>query len=496
MELSWASPSFVRVPLRELTRRNLAHSLCRHVSARGRFVTICNGAAVRHCLFLPLGRHDRQVHSFRRGRPRHPYAAGRLSRARGLRRRGRRGRCRRRPRACPDETGPGDPRHHAARRGRPFDLPSSAHAQRGAGYHADRQERRHRSHRRARARPRRLSRQAIQPARAARPDSRHPASSRATGVRDARAPSAFVCRLRCRSRCAQRRHQGRNALAADGGRIRSARLLRRAAASGPDPRPAVGLDARPQRRSVRPHHRRDRQPAAQEARGCRSGRGRRRHHRAQRRLSVFRRSRGALTMRRLGLVWRVALIVIAAFVAIQMIAAAAYYIHRDRATESGFRLPLPDQIAAIVQLVERTPPDQRTLVLRIANGAGLRVAIERQAPPEPDRLQRAPWIEATVARYLGESGDHAARAYYLGSEYHYALGTFSWKPLRVVYPLTSGGVLVAETVDELTVRVLGLPPGFWAGILGFVVAALALYAVVRETSPLARLARSVERFEI
>ena len=26
---------------------------------------------------------------------------------------------------------------------RPFDLPSSAHAQRGAGYHADRQERRH-----------------------------------------------------------------------------------------------------------------------------------------------------------------------------------------------------------------------------------------------------------------------------------------------------------------------------------------------------------------
>jgi two-component system, OmpR family, osmolarity sensor histidine kinase EnvZ len=199
-------------------------------------------------------------------------------------------------------------------------------------------------------------------------------------------------------------------------------------------------------------------------------------------------------MRRLGLVWRVALIVIAAFVAIQMIAAAAYYIHRDRATESGFRLPLPDQIAAIVQLVERTPPDQRPLVLRIANGAGLRVAIERQVPPEPDRLQRAPWIEAAVARYLGESGHHAARAYYLGPEYHYAPGTFSWKPLRVVYPLTSGGVLVAETVDELTVRVLGLPPGFWAGILGFVVAALALYAVVRETSPLARLARSVERF--
>jgi HAMP domain len=53
---------------------------------------------------------------------------------------------------------------------------------------------------------------------------------------------------------------------------------------------------------------------------------------------------------------------------------------------------------------------------------------------------------------------------------------------------------VAETADELTVRVLGLPPGFWAGIIGFAVAALALYAVVRETTSLARLARSVERF--
>ncbi len=200
-------------------------------------------------------------------------------------------------------------------------------------------------------------------------------------------------------------------------------------------------------------------------------------------------------MRRLGLVWRVALIVIAALVAIQMVAAAAYYVQRGRATESGFRVPLPDQIAAIVQLVERAPPEQRTLVLRIANGAGLRVAIERHAPPEPHPLQRAPWIEAAVARYLGESGEGALRAYYIGAQSDRpTLETFSVRPIRIVYPLPGGGVLVAETLDELTVQVLGLPPGFWAGIIGFAVAALALYAVVRETSPLARLARSVERF--
>jgi two-component system, OmpR family, osmolarity sensor histidine kinase EnvZ len=128
-------------------------------------------------------------------------------------------------------------------------------------------------------------------------------------------------------------------------------------------------------------------------------------------------------------------------------------------------------------------------------GAGLRVAIEPQAPPEPEPLQRAPWIEIAVAQYLGESRADGLRAYYIGAERDRSiLQTLSIRPIRIVYPLVGGGVLVVETADELTVRVLGLPPGYWAGIVGFAAAALALYAVVRETNPLARLARSVERF--
>jgi CheY-like chemotaxis protein len=66
--------------------------------------------------------------------------------------------------------------------------------------------------------------------------------------------------------------------AADVGRIRSARLFRRAAPTRADPGSTVGLDARSQRRSVRPNDRCDRQSAAQEARGCGSGCGRGRHH--------------------------------------------------------------------------------------------------------------------------------------------------------------------------------------------------------------------------
>jgi len=201
-------------------------------------------------------------------------------------------------------------------------------------------------------------------------------------------------------------------------------------------------------------------------------------------------------MRRLGLVWRVTLIVIAALVAIQMIAAAAYYVQRGRATEQGFRLPLPDQMAALVELVERA--GNRSLALRVANGPGLRVAIAHTAPPVAEPIERVAWLENAIARYIGDG--RMVRAYYIGparggeSKRRPGLENFSHRPVRLVVPLSDGEFIVAETVDDLTVRVLGLPPGFWAGIIGFLVAALALYAVVRETIPLSRLARSVDRF--
>ena len=135
-------------------------------------------------------------------------------------------------------------------------------------------------------------------------------------------------------------------------------------------------------------------------------------------------------MRRLGLVWRVTLIVIAALVAIQMIAAAAYYVQRGRATEQGFRLPLPDQIAAMVELVERA--GNRSLALRVANGPGLRVAIAHTAPPVAEPVERVAWLENAIARYIGDG--RMVRAYYIGparggeSERRPGLETFSSAP--------------------------------------------------------------------
>jgi CheY-like chemotaxis protein len=47
---SWAFPFDLLGPVPNRTKDSLARSLCQHVSACARFVTICNGALVRHCL--------------------------------------------------------------------------------------------------------------------------------------------------------------------------------------------------------------------------------------------------------------------------------------------------------------------------------------------------------------------------------------------------------------------------------------------------------------
>ncbi|MDI4659161.1 HAMP domain-containing sensor histidine kinase, partial [Xanthobacter autotrophicus] len=63
-----------------------------------------------------------------------------------------------------------------------------------------------------------------------------------------------------------------------------------------------------------------------------------------------------------------------------------------------------------------------------------------------------------------------------------------------VVGLDGGGYLDVLAGGDLTVRLLGLPVGLIAGILGFLVALAALFAVRRETRPLSDLADVVERF--
>jgi signal transduction histidine kinase len=203
-------------------------------------------------------------------------------------------------------------------------------------------------------------------------------------------------------------------------------------------------------------------------------------------------------MSRLGLVWRLALIVVAAFVVIQMVAVAAFYVQRDQLTEAGYQPPLPDQVVALVALLNRAPDDQRALMLRAVNGIGLttRIAPDASAGAEGGRHLAA--VEARIAarltppgrfvsvRIIGEpeSGDRPFRPF------RRLIGN----GVRIVVGLASGDYLVVQTAGALMVRLFGIPAGFLASIVGFLVAVLAILGVARETRPLRRLADNVERF--
>jgi signal transduction histidine kinase len=203
-------------------------------------------------------------------------------------------------------------------------------------------------------------------------------------------------------------------------------------------------------------------------------------------------------MIRLGFGARLLLIVITGLVALQLLVMTAYFLQRSRDTESGFRLPVPDQAAALVELLEATPKPQWPLVLRAANSADLRVRLS-DALPEGDA---PPWYEAPVVdfimrRYLASLGERKVRvtiepSYQLFAGPLKALAWASPGSVEIAVALKTGETLVVTTGGVLTFSMLGFPPGFWAGVLGFGVAIVVVIMLRREARPLRDLAQAVD----
>ncbi len=204
-------------------------------------------------------------------------------------------------------------------------------------------------------------------------------------------------------------------------------------------------------------------------------------------------------MRRLGLVWRVALIVVAALFILQLVIAGAFLHERSRVTQVGLRLPLSDQVAALATLLDHAAPDQQSLLLRAVNGAGLHAEVRPDRPAEIDTGRELERVESALRKYLAAPADRFIAARLIGGPQTAAivfprLRGYLDSRAEIVVSLASGDYLVVESADQLVPRLFGLPTGFWAGIVGFVVAVIAILAVIRETLPLSRLADSVERF--
>lgn len=196
---------------------------------------------------------------------------------------------------------------------------------------------------------------------------------------------------------------------------------------------------------------------------------------------------------RIGFAWRLALIVVAALVLVQITVVAAYMLERRDSTRLALGPRLSDQIAALVHLADDRSPAERALIATAAGGPGVEVRFSDHVDLAPAQGREVALFEAIVRRALGEAGRpvRVTIARGLGPD-----GSFTGRGshVRVVVPLHDGRYLDFSAGGELTARLFGLPVGMLAGLFGLLVALVAVFAIAREAKPLVRLAHAVDGF--
>jgi signal transduction histidine kinase len=203
-------------------------------------------------------------------------------------------------------------------------------------------------------------------------------------------------------------------------------------------------------------------------------------------------------MIRLGFSTRLFIIFVTSLVALQLLAVMAFFVQRSRDTDTGLRMPLPDQAAALVELLEGSPKTQWPLLLRATSSADLRVRVSDTRPQAREAAwYEMPLVEFILRRYLASLGGREVRVRVEPSSELFAgpLKALAWVSpgaVEIEVQLRSGEYLTVATGGMLSLTALGLPPGFWAGVLGFAVAVITVLMVRREARPLRDLAQAVD----
>ncbi|MCS0501188.1 ATP-binding protein [Ancylobacter mangrovi] len=194
---------------------------------------------------------------------------------------------------------------------------------------------------------------------------------------------------------------------------------------------------------------------------------------------------------RLGLLARIILIVAMALLAIQLLALLFYFGLSDGRSLLGEASPaLPRQVVSLVRLVERAPPALRPDLFTALSENGRNVSLVAAPPADAAGSTSLHRVELSIRAALEASGESGRRVL---ARFDPRDKAHPGETFRVYVQLATGDYLVLDVKDRVTVRLLGIPIGFFAGVFGVLVAVAALAAVAREMKPLTRLAREVDR---
>lgn len=204
---------------------------------------------------------------------------------------------------------------------------------------------------------------------------------------------------------------------------------------------------------------------------------------------------------RLGFFGRMTGIVLLLLVALTAMITAFNLVSRERQQSGASRFPLPDQAAAIVELLDATPTEQRHLVLRAVSSTDFRVSVAGKIPDVLLERPRIGGLEWLIGQYLETFRDRAVFAVRIATpgrgpiaRFFDRLSPLNKTQVKIAVELRKGGFVLFEVGRATPQRLFGIPAGFWVGVVGCVFAALALWAIAREARPLRELAQSVEAF--
>lgn len=205
--------------------------------------------------------------------------------------------------------------------------------------------------------------------------------------------------------------------------------------------------------------------------------------------------------RRIGFIGRMMLIVLALLLAVAVIGITLSLVARERRETGDERFPVAAQAAGIIELIEATAAPARANVLKAVSTERFVVRIVDRLPE--DRIQgvRLPGVEWLVGQYLGTLPDREIVALRIDRDGAPVLTRVldrlqgdRRQNVSIAVALRGGGYVLFDLKGGGTLRVFGIPVGFWIGLFGSLFAAVALWAIAREARPLSELAAAVERF--
>ena len=197
-------------------------------------------------------------------------------------------------------------------------------------------------------------------------------------------------------------------------------------------------------------------------------------------------------MIRLSLATRFTLIVLVALLIAWLLALAIYY--RSHEWDLGTIRPAPAQLAALASLIEQTPNGQRQLILdAIGKTSNLSAHLGADAKIADANALAA--RAALRARYAAALAPRPFSMTVARQRHFFWPAILGAKLFEFRIALKTGDLLVVDAAETLPTTRFGLPVGFGAGLLGTLVALIALVLLNREMRPFSRFAAAVDRID-